>query len=268
MDISPALAFAAGLLSFASPCVLALVPVYLAFLGETAGATSSSAIPAGGATVLRGPVLVNALLFTAGFAAVFTLIGVSIGLLGTALFRISEVRQAAGIAVIVVGLLTTGIFGPVFDSLPARVRGDRLPNGRAARSLALGALVAIGWTPCIGPVLGTILLMGASTQDAGVATILLVALPGRRGRAAAAAPGDRGAATPPSDRGGGGRALHHGDGRPHLLQLLLCHLRHLRLRLAGLARSLRHPSVYPKRCMRRGRPCRAPDLTACALPRS
>jgi cytochrome c-type biogenesis protein len=176
MEVSAALAFGAGLLSFASPCVLALVPVYLAFLGEAAGGASPRlGSPSGGAAALRGPVLAQALLFIAGFAALFTLIGVSVGLLGTALFRISEVRQASAVAVIAVGLVTTGIFGPVFDRLPGGVRADWLPSGRATRSLALGALVAIGWTPCIGTVLGTIYLMGASAQDVGVATVLLIA---------------------------------------------------------------------------------------------
>ena len=174
MEVSVALAFAAGLLSFASPCVLALLPVYLAFLGETAGGTSAPETGAGTA-VMRGPIAAQALLFVAGFAAVFTIVGVSAGLLGTLLFRSNEARQVAGIAVIALGILTTGVFGPIFDRLPFGVRAAALPRGRAARSLALGALVAIGWTPCIGPVLGTILLMGASVQDAGVATILLVA---------------------------------------------------------------------------------------------
>jgi cytochrome c-type biogenesis protein len=176
MEVSAALAFAAGLLSFASPCVLALLPVYLAFLGETAGGTGSSSTAGSGvAAVFRGPIPAQALLFVAGFAAVFILVGISAGLLGTMLLRSNEVRQATGILVIVVGILTTGVLGPVFDRLPTGVRTDRLPKGRAARSVALGALVAIGWTPCIGPVLGTILLMGASSQDVAAATILLIA---------------------------------------------------------------------------------------------
>ena len=173
-DVSLALAFAAGLLSFVSPCVLALVPVYLAFLGETASEVVGSgtvAVPA----PWRGPVLGQALLFVAGFGAVFVLLGTSVGLLGLVLFRIDAVRQAAGVLVIGIGLVTTGVFGPLLDRVRVGVPADLLPAGRSARALSLGALVAVGWTPCIGPVLGAILTMGASAQDAWVAGLLLVA---------------------------------------------------------------------------------------------
>jgi len=162
MQVSLALAFVAGLLSFISPCVLALVPVYLAFLGESA--------------VGEERVLPQALLFVAGFSLVFIALGTSIGLLGSALFRIEGARQVAGIVVIGIGLLSTGLFGPVLDRfMRVGVRSDLLPAARSARAVALGALVAIGWTPCIGPVLGAILTMGASSQDAWVAAVLLVA---------------------------------------------------------------------------------------------
>src|SRR3989304_439463 len=105
MDVSLALAFAAGLLSFLSPCVLALVPVYLAFLGETAAAHLP--LPdAGGAGLApapaawRGPVFSQALLFVLGFSALFIVLGARLGLLGGAGFRVDGVRQVAGIAVI------------------------------------------------------------------------------------------------------------------------------------------------------------------------
>jgi cytochrome c-type biogenesis protein len=172
MDVSLALAFAAGLLSFISPCVLALVPVYLAFLGETTTAIG----PGEAALTWRGPVLSQALLFVAGFSVLFVLLGTSVGLFGSFLFRIDGARQVAGVAVIGLGLLTTGIFGPILDRfLRIGVPTDILPAARSGRAFALGALVAIGWTPCIGPVLGAILSMGASSRDAWVAALLLVA---------------------------------------------------------------------------------------------
>jgi cytochrome c-type biogenesis protein len=172
MDVSLALAFAAGLLSFVSPCVLALVPVYLAFLSESATVAAH-----GGATqTWRGPVFSQALLFVAGFAVIFVLLGTSVGLFGNVLFRIDAARQLAGVLVIGIGLLTTGIFGPELDRfMRVGVRADRLPDTRAARALTLGALVAVGWTPCIGPVRGAILTMGASSRDAWVAALLLIA---------------------------------------------------------------------------------------------
>lgn len=172
MEVSIAVAFAAGLLSFVSPCVLALVPVYLAFLGESATLATT-----GSATVAwRGPVFSQALLFVAGFSLLFVLLGTSVGLFGSVLFQIQGARQLAGVLVIGLGLLTTGVFGPVLDRfMRVGVRTDLLPAARSARAVSLGALVAIGWTPCIGPVLGAILTMGSSSADVLVAGLLLVA---------------------------------------------------------------------------------------------
>jgi cytochrome c-type biogenesis protein len=170
-DVSLAVAFAAGVLSFISPCVLALVPVYLAFLGNAAvGATPTGATHAPTAAILP-----QALLFIAGFSLVFVLVGTSIGLIGAPLFGIPEIRQVAGIAVVVVGVLTTGVFGPVMDRFSIAVDASALPRARGARAAALGALVAVGWTPCIGPVLGAIFTMGASSGSAPVVALLLAA---------------------------------------------------------------------------------------------
>jgi cytochrome c-type biogenesis protein len=172
MEVSIAVAFAAGLLSFVSPCVLALVPVYLAFLGE-----SATLATAGPATVAwRGPVFSQALLFVAGFSLLFILLGTSVGLFGSVLFQVQGARQVAGLLVIGLGLLTTGVFGPVLDRFRRfGVPTDILPTARSARAVSLGALVAIGWTPCIGPVLGAILTMGSSSADVSVAALLLIA---------------------------------------------------------------------------------------------
>jgi cytochrome c-type biogenesis protein len=173
-DVSLALAFAAGLLSFVSPCVLALVPVYLAFLGESAAATDGPTIAR---LAWRGPVMGQALLFVIGFSVLFILLGVSVGLIGQPLFGQDRplVRQVAGILIIGLGLVTTGAFGPVMDRLTVRPPMELLPATRTARAVSLGILVGIGWTPCIGAVLGAILTMGASSHDVGAATLLLTA---------------------------------------------------------------------------------------------
>ena len=176
-QISLALAFIAGVVSFISPCVLALVPVYLAYLGETASSAALATTP-GGTTlsiVSRGPIVAQAALFVTAFGVVFTLLGISVGLLGGALFALPAGRQVAGAAVILLGLLMTGLFGPVLDRFQIGLRPERLPASRSVRSLALGGLFALGWSPCIGPVLGAILTMGASSQSAPVAGLLLVA---------------------------------------------------------------------------------------------
>lgn len=173
-DVSIALAIAAGALSFLSPCVLALLPVYLAFLGEAAVAPNaagpSAAVPSRG-----GSVLPQALLFVIGFSVLFVVVGTSIGLFGAPLFRIPVARQAAGIAVIALGIVSTGAFGPILDRCRIGLDPAALPTARSVRALALGAFVAIGWTPCIGPVLGAILTMGASSGSTPVVALLLVA---------------------------------------------------------------------------------------------
>lgn len=171
-DVSIAVAVAAGALSFLSPCVLALLPVYLAFLGEAATGAGTAPTAVG---VTRTAVLPQALLFVAGFSIVFVVIGTSIGLIGAPLFRIPEARQAAGVAVIGVGIITTGVFGPFLERFRVGVDAAALPAERSVRALALGGLVAIGWTPCIGPVLGAIFTMGASSGSAPVVALLLTA---------------------------------------------------------------------------------------------
>lgn len=179
-EVSIAVAFAAGVLSFLSPCVLALVPVYLAFLG---GAAVSPATAAGGGLPHHQPdarragpaLMLQAIGFVAGFSVVFIVLGTSLGLVGAPLFRIPQARQVAGVAVIVLGILTTGAFGNVLHRLRLNLGVAWLPSARWARALGLGALVAIGWTPCIGPVLGAILTMGASSGSAPVVALLLTA---------------------------------------------------------------------------------------------
>lgn len=170
-EVSFGLAFVAGLISFISPCVLALLPVYLAFLGDTAVGEG----PAATAVISRTAVVPQALLFIGGFTAVFVVLGTSLGLVGGPLFRIPEIRQVAGIAVIGLGILSTGLFGPVLDRFRLSVNGTHLPAARSARSLALGAFVAVGWSPCIGPVLGAIFTMGVSSGSAPAVFLLLVA---------------------------------------------------------------------------------------------
>jgi cytochrome c-type biogenesis protein len=178
-DLSLALAFVAGLLSFISPCVLALVPVYLAFLGESAAGVEGQARgqARGDVRGWQGPVIGQAALFVLGFSALFILLGISVGLLGGPLFGSERplVRQVAGALVIALGVVTTGVFGPVLDRLSPIPPMQLLPAARTARAVSLGILVGIGWTPCIGAVLGTILTLGLSSQDVGVAALLLTA---------------------------------------------------------------------------------------------
>jgi cytochrome c-type biogenesis protein len=174
-EVSIATAVAAGALSFLSPCVLALLPVYLAFLGEASSAGARTITRPDASLADRAAVLPQALLFVVGFSVLFIVLGTAIGLVGVPIFRIPEARQAAGIAVIVLGVITTGAFGPILDRFSLGVGPERLPTARSVRALALGAFVAVGWTPCIGPVLGAIFTMGASSGSAPVVALLLTA---------------------------------------------------------------------------------------------
>jgi cytochrome c-type biogenesis protein len=177
--VSPTLplAFAAGLLSFLSPCVFPLVPSYLAFVGGSAGGSAGGNAGAG---VARGRrVLVRqSLLFIAGFALVFIVMGASASMLGALLRQHRDALSVvAGVVVILFGLVMLGIV-----RIPLLYREARLRyTGETSRpwgAVLLGMAFAAGWSPCIGPILGGILtLAGASgTLALGVALLAAYAL--------------------------------------------------------------------------------------------
>lgn len=152
---SYAAAFVAGLVTFLAPCTLPLVPAYITFLG---GANHRAATP-------RRQILWTALLFILGFSLVFMIFGGLAGFFGTVLGPARLLLQRiGGIIVIVLGLSMLGVLRLPFlqRSFQARVPGlARLPAGR--RSFLFGIILGSGWTPCVGPILGTILFLAAST---------------------------------------------------------------------------------------------------------
>ena len=144
------LAFTAGILSFLSPCVLPLVPSYLAYVGGSGAAR-------------RALLIRNALLFVAGFSMIFIALGASASALGS-LLRANRgvLTVGGGILVILFGLVLLGVI-----RVPALMRDTRVQARHDASTpvgaVLLGMAFAAGWTPCIGPVLGGILgLAGAS----------------------------------------------------------------------------------------------------------
>ncbi|HUW09127.1 MAG TPA: cytochrome c biogenesis protein CcdA [Anaerolineae bacterium] len=156
------LAFAAGFLSFLSPCVLPLVPVYLSYI-------SGSSL-AEGATSGRWRVFSQALAFVAGFSLVFIVVfGLPATLLGQGLQRYSIwIARLGGMVLILFGLHTMEIV-----RLPALNVTRRLDVGRGLRpghmrSALLGTTLAASWTPCIGPLLGTVLTLAFSEPARGV----------------------------------------------------------------------------------------------------
>jgi cytochrome c-type biogenesis protein len=167
MIVDLALAFLAGLLSFASTCVLPLVPAYVAYMGAAATGTE---------TTVRQQlkVLGNAALFVAGFATAFVALGASFGLIGADLKAYRPLLlQIAGAALVLIGiaLLTLGRI----PGLMGEKRFDiahRLPRAPWA-AYVIGLAFAVGWTPCVGPILAAILLRAGSTGTAAQGALLL-----------------------------------------------------------------------------------------------
>ncbi len=174
-SVNIATAFLAGLLSFFSPCTLPLVPL---FLGHLAGMTADELAERGAAA--RGALLLNAGAFVLGFSLVFVILfGLPAGLLGRQLLGHRDtLLQVGGVFLIVLGLNTLGAL-----RIPALLR-ERRVGWRPARrghwpsSLLVGAFFALGWTPCIGAILGTIMAMAAVRQSVagGVALLIVYSL--------------------------------------------------------------------------------------------
>jgi cytochrome c-type biogenesis protein len=161
------LATAAGLVSFLSPCVLPLVPGYLAY---TTGLSAAEVFDE--APTRRGRLVAGALLFVAGFTFVFVSAGVLLGGLGGFLLENQEVLQRwLGGATIVLGLAFIGFL----PWMQRDVRLDRKPSIGLAGAPVLGALFGLGWTPCVGPTLGAVMALGINEGTAVRGGVLAVA---------------------------------------------------------------------------------------------
>ena len=161
-----ALALVAGMLSFGSPCCLPLMPGYLSYVSGVAGEQA-------GTVAVRARIVGSALLFVAGFAAVFTLLGATASLGGGLLLRNRDLlTRAAGGFVILMGLTAMGLIKARFLQRERRFDLRRIRSGPAG-ALPLGMAFAIGWTPCIGPVLAGILTAAAATRTAAWGALLL-----------------------------------------------------------------------------------------------
>jgi cytochrome c-type biogenesis protein len=159
-------AFAAGLLSFLSPCVLPLVPSYLGFL-------TGMTLPDMGAR--RRVALLHAALFVLGFSLVFVLLGASATALGRALnYYQIWLQRVGGVLVILFGLVCLGLINSNFFARERRLQLEHKPVGYLGSTL-VGMAFAAGWTPCIGPVLGGILSLAATASDVRRGMLLLAA---------------------------------------------------------------------------------------------
>ena len=149
----------AGLVSFLSPCVLPLVPPYLCYLAGT----SVSELSKGGeaSPVVRRRAVLAAAFFVMGFSTVFVALGAGASLIGALLRTYAHVlAQVAGVAIIIMGLNFLGLFRIGFLMREARLDVDR-PAGIGGAFL-MGLAFAFGWTPCIGPVLASVLAVAGS----------------------------------------------------------------------------------------------------------
>lgn len=157
-------AFVAGLLTFLAPCTLPMVPAYLGFIAGTSAQEAQSKRNGR----LRWRIFGNGLAFVIGFSAIFILFGVFAGFLGHLIpgYRLGLTR-VGGAFVILFGLFMLGVFRIPFLSREYRL-SIRLPFARGSylNAFGLGAAFGTGWTPCIGPVLGSILTLAAASGTA------------------------------------------------------------------------------------------------------
>lgn len=168
--IGIATVFAAGLISFLSPCVLPLVPGYISYMADQSLEDVERHI----FSRERQAILLLSLFFVAGFSLVFILLGAGATFLGELLGRYRyEVNIAGGVIIIVFGLFMLGVLRVGWLQREFRVHGE-MKGGRAASALLLGIAFAFGWTPCIGPILGAILTVSATTDTGAGASLLAI----------------------------------------------------------------------------------------------
>jgi cytochrome c-type biogenesis protein len=158
-DVSFPLAFLAGLLSFLSPCVLPLVPSYVSFITGISFEDLTEGADRGKVTFLT---ITNSLSFIAGFSTIFVGLGASSSAIGKFFFEYQDwIRIVGGILVIFFGLFVSGIIRLDFLTRERKIHLSGKPAGYVG-SFLVGMTFAAAWTPCIGPILGTILLYASS----------------------------------------------------------------------------------------------------------
>ena len=165
-------AFVAGILTFLAPCTLPLVPAYIGFIS---GVSKEDREDPSKKKEVQRRIFLNGVFFVIGFSAVFILFGTLAGILGQGLvpYRIWLTR-IGGILVILFGLFMLGVFRIPFLQVDKRIRTPKwLTVGKPSSSLVIGSAFAFGWTPCVGPILGSILLLASTSTTALQGALLL-----------------------------------------------------------------------------------------------
>jgi cytochrome c-type biogenesis protein len=161
-QISGLIAFTAGLLSFVSPCVLPLVPSYLTYI---TGVSFRALTDAKAKAKLRWVTVFHSLLFILGFSLVFILMGASASYLGQVLVQYQYwIMKGGGVLIILLGIHFTGIINLPFLQMEKRFEFRKKPLGYLG-SFLVGIIFAAGWTPCIGPILSTILIYASTSKN-------------------------------------------------------------------------------------------------------
>ncbi|MBX6378259.1 MAG: cytochrome c biogenesis protein CcdA [Clostridia bacterium] len=162
-DATLPLAFLAGLLSFLSPCCLPVYPSYLSYISGVSFDELKTGAPA-----VRRRALRHALAFVLGFSSVFVALGASSSLLGTLFIGYREiVQRVGGLLIVAMGLFLLGLLPRRFLQREWRLPWAGRPSGYIGSALA-GLAFAAGWTPCIGPILASVLVLAAANPAAGL----------------------------------------------------------------------------------------------------
>ena len=162
LDVSWVGAFIAGELSFASPCVLPLVPPYLAFL---AGVSLAELKDGDSNPTAGGPVILTSIVFVLGFSTVFVALGASASFAGSFVTQhLTTLGYVAGAIILILGLHFLGVFRIGLLFREARFHVANKPIGLVG-AYVIGLAFAFGWTPCVGPVLAAILLYAGSEAE-------------------------------------------------------------------------------------------------------
>ncbi len=171
-NVSVLVSFTAGLISFLSPCILPMIPSYLAFI---TGISLEELSLDQNLKKVRKSVITNSLLFVLGFSILFIAMGASATFIGKFLARnIRWFEIIGGSLVVILGLHFAGLFKLKFLEREKKIHLDKKPLGMFGTVL-VGMAFGAGWTPCVGPILGSILTMAAATQNVTKGIVLLVA---------------------------------------------------------------------------------------------
>ncbi len=162
-------AFLAGLLSFFSPCVLPLIPAYFTFITGV----SLDQLTQGRTADVRRKVLLSTLLFVIGFSLVFILLGASATFLGRLMSQYANiVTFIGGLLIMVLGIHISGIFGFSMLNVDRHINLKKRPV-HALGALVIGMAFGAGWSPCVGPLLGSILIVASSRDTVREGVLLL-----------------------------------------------------------------------------------------------